>query len=194
MEVAEFKISTEYDGRVRRLYSRECGICESTFWVPKYRTNKYCSKACSGRAQTALHTITLECDNCGISCIKKLGNLRNSKSGKYFCTRKCKDYAQSLDGTCPAIRPSHYGNGKSSYRSRTSVQRRLSGCVGCGEMRLFMLDVHHMDKNRRNNMRSNLEIVCANCHRKRHLKYLEGEWIYDNRVITPRDVITSLGS
>ena len=39
--------------------------------------------------------------------------------------------------------------------------------------------VHHVDGNRDNNVTNNLEVVCHNCHIKRHLKKVGDEWSYD---------------
>jgi hypothetical protein len=37
--------------------------------------------------------------------------MRNSKSGLYFCSKKCKDFAQSFESDLN-IKPSHYKNGE----------------------------------------------------------------------------------
>ena len=62
-------------------------------------------------------------------------------------------------------------------------------CVSCGETTSYLLCVHHIDGDRENNTAGNLEIVCSNCHIKRHLKFNEKKkkWIYVSRYLTPRD-------
>lgn len=63
----------------------------------------------------------------------------------------------------------------------------------CNETRKYLFEVHHKDSDRENNVKENLEIVCCNCHNKRHLKIDEsGEWIYDSKSLTPRDLIDKL--
>lgn len=42
-------------------------------------------------------------------------------------------------------------------------------CIDCKEKRPYLLQVHHIDWNHNNNKDENLEVVCANCHVKRHL-------------------------
>jgi hypothetical protein len=49
------------------------------------------------------------------------------------------------------------------------------------------LCVHHMDGNNDNNDDSNLEIVCFNCHVKRHLRYDGDKFVYDPHYLTPRE-------
>jgi 5-methylcytosine-specific restriction endonuclease McrA len=65
------------------------------------------------------------------------------------------------------IRPSHYGNGKFSYREK-AFRELEHKCAECGYTNVDALEVHHIDKNRDNNDISNLVILCANCHTIRH--------------------------
>lgn len=41
-------------------------------------------------------------------------------------------------------------------------------CANCGEKDKEVLVVHHKDHNRKNNIKENLQILCANCHIKLH--------------------------
>lgn len=41
-------------------------------------------------------------------------------------------------------------------------------CKRCGFDNELALEVHHIDKNRQNNDVTNLEVLCANCHRIEH--------------------------
>jgi len=47
----------------------------------------------------------------------------------------------------------------------------------------------HLQRNGSNNKKNNLEIVCGHCHTKRHLKMIDGEWVFDNKYLTPRKLI-----
>jgi hypothetical protein len=88
------------------------------------------------------------------------------------------------------IRPSHYGTGSCKYRNY-SQKEIADGCM-CGEKRPYALLIHHIDGNRKNNKKENLEVVCGTCHLLRHLKEVNGEWQYDFRALTPRDKIEKL--
>jgi 5-methylcytosine-specific restriction endonuclease McrA len=110
----------------------------------------------------------------------------------YFCSRKCKDDAQKIGGV-QEIMPPHYGrsNGKNVYKNL--IENTCSPtCIGCSEINKYLLCVHHIDGNRNNNALSNLEIVCGNCHIKRHLKLINGEWVYDCDYLTDRDLLCML--
>jgi 5-methylcytosine-specific restriction endonuclease McrA len=43
--------------------------------------------------------------------------------------------------------------------------RLLRACEACGEIHPAVLDTHHKDGNPKNNDPSNLQTLCANCHR-----------------------------
>jgi len=68
-------------------------------------------------------------------------------------------------------------------------------CAGCGIDRFYLLQIHHIDGNNGNNDAENLEIVCANCHIKRHLKKRkkDGRFVYHPKgSLTPRHLLPSL--
>lgn len=43
-------------------------------------------------------------------------------------------------------------------------------CEKCNDERLYVLQWHHKDLNRNNNKRSNVQVLCANCHMEAHYK------------------------
>ena len=183
-------------GTRRRGKKSICKQCREEFIDRLKGTKKFCSKKCASRAAT--NRIDLVCELCGISFERAMSNLSNSKSGLYFCSRKCKEKAQKLDtkqSKFKAIRPSHYGlgNGKYDYRARLFEQNkdRLE-CVGCRETKMYLLTAHHIDGNRNNNLLNNLEIVCHNCHAKRHMKYEKDVWRWDLHSLTSRDKLKEL--
>jgi len=115
-----------------------------------------------------------------------------SKNNVNFCSNTCKYAAQTLDfPNAPAL-PKHYGtsDGRSAnYRRRHSSQEKLKNGCGCGEKRIYLLTIHHIDGDRSNNSQDNLECVCGNCHLIRHLYFKDGSWIYKSNALTPRDLI-----
>jgi hypothetical protein len=54
---------------------------------------------------------------------------------------------------------------------------RLRGttCEVCSYNKVQILHVHHKDRNHQNNVFSNLQILCPNCHYEEH--YLEKSWL-----------------
>lgn len=43
-----------------------------------------------------------------------------------------------------------------------------SKCAKCGYTDIQALQVHHIDRNRKNNNLDNLQVLCCNCHRLEH--------------------------
>lgn len=155
--------SDSWDGKTRTLYPRVCENCRTTFFVPKHVFEKarYCSKTCDGRAR--LTQVEIVCDSCGKHFWRKPSQQKNSKSGLHFCSRKCKELSQRIGGR-PEIQPNHYKDGAASYRS-IALRSFENACVRCGYKEdVRMLDVDHIDNNRKNGNINNLRILCVWCH------------------------------
>lgn len=77
-------------------------------------------------------------------------------------------------------------NLKRLKRSTKYYDELLNNSVcACGVNEKYLLQIHHKDGNHNNNVPSNLEIVCANCHVRKHLKMNnKGELIYNAKFIT----------
>jgi hypothetical protein len=118
---------------------------------------------------------------------------KSSRHGYYFCSRKCKEFAQSLEANFEELRPDFYKDGaRIDYRKKCSALIE-KGCINCDESKIYKLVIHHKDGDRKNNMFSNLEVVCHNCHIVRHLKKKgDAGWVYDPHALTPRRAIKKL--
>lgn len=56
---------------------------------------------------------------------------------------------------------------------RVAVKR----CERCAwDKEALILQIHHKDRNSRNNERSNLELLCPNCHEMEHFAQKDGRW------------------
>lgn len=189
MEIAECKVSTEWDNgtRKRKLFKQTCARCSNDFWVPKHRilASKFCGRQCANAADPQ-DRITIQCHHCGCDVVRLASRLKNAKHGFHFCSRKCKEVAQSLNGNCDAIRPDHYGTSDGSRTYRQFINTR---CVDCPEARRYLLLVHHIDGDRSHNDPSNLETVCATCHMRRHLRQTDNGWMFCTSSLTPRDLL-----
>ena len=185
------------NGKRRRGEKIVCGVCEKEFVrraSGKYK-KQHCSVNCANIAHSQAAQIKVQCSFCGKEIVRaqsrvKAGRVRHGLS---FCDRRCKEQAQSLTGNCPEIRPAHYGgdNELSDYRGRLREEIK-AGCSVCGEKEEYKIRVHHIDGNRKNRQRSNMEVVCCNCHATRHLRLKDDVWIYDSHALTPRDVVEQL--
>ena len=59
------------------------------------------------------------------------------------------------------------------------IGERGAICERCGYSKYEILQVHHKDRSRKNNILENPELICPNCHAEEH--YLENSWMNDNK-------------
>ena len=176
-------------GRRRRAEEIQCKNCNKIFLAVIGRGTMFCSHKCSSMFVTKNSSVELECFNCKKKIKRTPSKLKNSKHGFHFCSRKCKEFSQSLNGNCDKIRPTHYGNGEGlDYRS-IAMADTDNKCSICGENEYFKLCVHHIDGKRKNNKIENLELVCQNCHLTRHIIKKGDRWEVDFKELTPREIV-----
>lgn len=179
--------------------------CEQCFCISIRRVNqktvkKFCSIKCAARFVQAKKE-KVSCDLCGELFCTRPSRKNRTKHGFHFCSRKCKEKAQSLTTSqqdterFSPLRPGHYGSGKSGYRKKAfeSLDPR---CEDCGLDFIPVLTVHHRDGDRKNNKLTNLAVLCWNHHVLRHLKKVEahGEvsWVRENGFITQEEDVVFL--
>tara|TARA_R110002074_G_scaffold380899_1_gene559737 strand:- start:93 stop:605 length:513 start_codon:yes stop_codon:yes gene_type:complete len=165
-----------------KIILKKCKQCNKNFNAPlrevKRGNGKFCSLKCSakGRAKKAkIPNVT--CAKCSKLFYKSPSKMKMSKSGLFFCNRLCKDSAQKIGGI-KAIQPPHYGLGKGQHTYRkTALQSKPNVCNKCSYNKYTqILIVHHIDRDRKNNNLSNLEILCPNCHAIEHYLNNDGPW------------------
>lgn len=156
--------SVAWDGRRRRMVAHICEHCEKRFFAPTHANARFCSKGCAALSRRSPR-VEILCATCGRSSRRMLGKLAGSRSGLYFCNRKCKETGQRIGGLA-AIQPPHYGS--AGYNRNFLIRVRGHRCEACAGTswlgRPMPLEVHHIDGNRQNNADSNLQLLCCNCH------------------------------
>ena len=165
-------------GFKRKAEKHNCELCGIEFLRRKSRPlekrTRFCSSKCRGLFITKKHHykyINLVCKQCKKEFKRLKHRIQYAKNGCYFCCRKCKDIAQSLEGNCPEIRPPHFGNGHCCYRDNYIKKHSLI-CNRCGYKEFeSCIDIHHIDENRENNKMNNLISLCKNCHKSLHYGY-----------------------
>ena len=58
------------------------------------------------------------------------------------------------------------------YLRKYDKQRLNSRCLICKKM-FYVLEIHHIDRNRKNNKEDNFIFVCKKCHTSIHHSYLK---------------------
>jgi len=145
-----------------------CGICGTKFYAkPSQRVlgwGKYCSIACRSKAQ--FKGKPMSCFVCARQTYKSLSQIKRSKSGNFFCSKKC----QTLWRNKYFVGEKHanWQSGIGTYRNILKRSDILEKCNLCGIENRKILSVHHVDHNRSNNKISNLIWLCLNCHHLVH--------------------------
>lgn len=158
----------------RKLIEYQCSQCKEPFMARKATAKnqrRFCSHACHQRSRSTPHE-TL-CGHCGKPVRRSPSKVKNSKSGFFFCDRKCKESAQRAR-SLPQIVPPHYDQTpfpKYSYRKRAlEIYGEKCGNPKCPltlnhiNIPVKMLDVDHIDDDRSNNTNQNLQVLCVWCH------------------------------
>lgn len=162
------KVMLDTSGKARMHVEVRCEGCGKMFWKPKRfmaRASRHCcSVACV--AAIATTSTQVKCAQCGTEFTKIQSTLCKSKSGLYFCSRKCKDMSQRTENGGKSWNPQYTDlTGKNVYRD-IALRNYPEKCACCGyDEHKEGLEVHHIDGDRTNNAVKNLMILCALCHR-----------------------------
>ena len=143
----------------RHEHTSECGVCGNTFTHISSRANKakYCSRKCYYKSLVNKGSVEYSCQHCGV---KFLGAPSHKRK---YCSKKCINKAKK-DVWAPS-----YTTVRKAMLSRNMLIR----CERCGyNKNSSILGVHHKDRDRNNNSKENLEVLCPNCHSEEHAKHI----------------------
>lgn len=144
----------------KRKPNTKCLICEKAIYkrpsqVEKNNGNIFCSVKCSG-----------------IFCRKEIpcivcGKLILAGLNKKTCSRGCSN--KNRVGIVYKT-----GRLKDKVITARAIKIRLIStkgglCERCGYDKIPILQVHHRNRNRKDNSLKNLELICPNCHYEEHL-------------------------
>ena len=141
----------------------ECGI-EFNRKPSKVKDKNFCSIKCASVYRTK--AVSKKCDCCGEPITVRAGVIKTSTTNKFYCSKSC-----AVTENNKLRRNDKHANwrgGISTYRIRF-LRETLNVCSSCGyDAHPEILEVHHIDEDRENNLFTNLEVLCPNCHALRH--------------------------
>lgn len=119
--------------------------------------------------------MVVECKNCGKSIYRTSSQINRSKTGNFFCCRRCAtNYIHNRTNSSISI---------NDYREKALIHYGHQ-CEICGDNEdVRLLDVHHIDGNRNNNSIENLMVLCVKCH----AKITRGICRLENRIMVYND-------
>lgn len=151
-----------------------CKNCKSEFNADR-QSRKFCNQSCNATFNNSRRYGKKESRQCKV-CEQKLG-----KSQRFTCSREChhkklqlefvkKWLAGEIDGVINRSEKYKY-NTMFSKRIKTYLMEQFnSQCEECGWDKKHSitgrvpLEVHHIDGDKYNNERKNLQLLCRNCH------------------------------
>lgn len=104
----------------------------------------------------------LKCNKCNIEVVRTLSQFKKSKTGNVYCSRSCANGTNNSLFRLWENNP-NFINGNTTYR-QYKLKFSNKCCEICNISDVRVLQVHHIDKNRKNNKLENLMLLCANCH------------------------------
>jgi len=141
-----------------------CDYCWTSFKRKKSQIEKaknhYCSNQC--RYLSRKKGKVFDCFVCSKKTYKSLKNIKLSQIKKFFCSRQCS--TKYLNLLQREEKHPNWKGGKSSYKEILLRYIPKSQCFICDVCDRRILIVHHIDKNRNNNLPNNLIWLCCNCH------------------------------
>lgn len=143
-----------------RLLCLECGNeWETTFHNVGYSTFVRCNKCYAQKT-------TVYCAYCEKELHRSPSDIKASITKLFYCSRECGNRHKNQ-----LREESGEWDNTTNYR-RTAFLAQEHKCVVCGwDEDERILEVHHIDENRTNNLTDNLIILCPTCHRKITLGY-----------------------
>ncbi len=142
----------------------QCAICKKAIYRRpseiKMRNNRvFCSQNCYGVACRK----EVPCIVCGKPILSGLH--------KKTCSRSCAN--KNRAGIKYKLnRPKDKVKDLRALKSKL-LRDRGSVCEQCGYAKMPILQIHHVDRDRKNNSLKNLKLLCPNCHMETH--YLEND-------------------
>jgi hypothetical protein len=106
-------------------------------------------------------------------CSKQFVTLEGHKREKTTCSHGCSNtyFRSGKDNGM-------FSHGSSNYRNIAFIYHEPK-CKRCSYNQVpEILVVHHVDRDRTNNSKDNLEILCPNCHAEEHFNSKDGYWKY----------------
>jgi hypothetical protein len=164
-----------------------CLYCKNTFFIKKSELTagrgKYCGPDCFSKSQTHVFS---DSDILAITSEWESGEPATSIARKLGIDKQVLSrYLKKIGVFEKRYRK---GSGHVKWKGGTSINgarakefrlRRGHVCANCGYRKIpRILEIHHIDRNRRNNEDINLLLLCPNCHAEEHYDSHTGIYTY----------------
>jgi hypothetical protein len=148
--------------------SQKCARCGKTFSrIGSDADRIYCSRECW--RQPRKPSAKIRCLRCGKEKLQT-----THKKMQVYCSVRC---ARLYENEKRRKTNREKGVWPNPREAKDSLLKEFRGCQKCGWCEVpGALELHHKDRNRRHNHRSNLQLLCPNCHTVEHFISRTGQF------------------
>jgi predicted nucleic acid-binding Zn ribbon protein len=148
----------------QRKPNTHCTVCQKSIYrrpseLQRTKSRAYCSNTCYGVACRK----EFPCVVCGTPIL--------ASAKKKTCSRRCANIHRAGLQYKTGRKKDKVHNAR--ILKQELLETRGEGCERCGYAVIAILQIHHRDRNKENNTKENLELLCPNCHCKEH--YMQNE-------------------
>jgi len=141
-----------------------CKTCNVEFITTSQNIKRGHGNFCSAKCRYSSFKENYECSYCKVSFVGTKSRKSKSKTATHFCSNDCKYKAASSLDNAYMTGPKGKSTGEKTYRNRAlNLLDNKCSCCNYSEY-IELLDVDHIDGNRKNSDISNLQILCVKCH------------------------------
>jgi len=177
----------------------ECFVCGKEVYRQRHDIEKhnkfFCSHKCQAQGENNSNfkdeTIHYKCEQCGEKC--KQQKREYSRYKFHFCSHICKVKYFIKNGIQSLENSPTWRGGKSFEKYGTKWTKKLKEFIRnrdnrtCRECKktedelAYLLSVHHIDYNKKNNSKDNLISLCRSCHSKTNFNRQDWKKHYINK-------------
>lgn len=157
-------------GKTFTAYYTNCIICDKRFKTIPSASSKTCSKECGYKKRKARRVI----GRCLI-CKKQISSAPYRI--RKYCSNNCRFADAGRLVTEAAKKRSTWGELRNRKNAKQWFVDKYKKCQVCAYDKVIeILELHHIDRNDKNNHISNLMLLCPNCHSEDHFKAKDGQF------------------
>lgn len=154
-------------------YFKPCEVCGKEFKTTPTSSKQFCCSRECGYKRKTKNRIKYSC----LTCLNDIYALKRKSGGRKYCSTSCKIKALAKLTVERFEGKRIYGQWADSKAQKQWFLKTIGMCQTCQYDKIpEILEVHHIDRNRKNNRFENLTLICPNCHSEEHFRRKDGQF------------------